>query len=224
MSRVVAVMQPYFAPYTGYYRLLAAADVFVLFDCVQFPRRGWVHRNRLPDAKGESAWLTLPLAAAPYDAAITHLHFAPDAPEAMAKRMRAFSPLADITEVAARLLHCAQFEGKLVDYLERQIEAACELFGFAPKLIRSSTLAVPDDIRGQARVLEICRRLDASDYVNAPGGSEYYDPAEFAARRIGLHFLPPHQGSSWSVLQRLCGEAPSDLAAEMRAQSLQFAR
>ena len=40
----VAVMQPYFMPYAGYFRLFAAADVFVLFDCVQFPRRGWVHR------------------------------------------------------------------------------------------------------------------------------------------------------------------------------------
>jgi hypothetical protein len=36
----VAVMQPYFMPYAGYFRLFAAADVFVLFDCVQFPRRG----------------------------------------------------------------------------------------------------------------------------------------------------------------------------------------
>jgi hypothetical protein len=138
--------------------------------------------------------------------------------------MRAFSPLMNITAAAARLLHCAQFEGKLVDYLERQIEAACELFGFAPKVIRSSTLAVPQNMRGQARVLEICRRLGATDYVNAPGGSDYYDPAEFAARHIGLHFLPPHQGSSWSVLQRLCGEAPGDLAAEISSQSLQFAR
>jgi hypothetical protein len=44
----VAVMQPYFMPYAGYFRLFCAADVFVMFDCVQFRRRGWVHRNRFP--------------------------------------------------------------------------------------------------------------------------------------------------------------------------------
>jgi hypothetical protein len=42
----VAVMQPYFLPYPGYFRLFAAADQVALFDCVQFPRRGWVHRSR----------------------------------------------------------------------------------------------------------------------------------------------------------------------------------
>ena len=54
-------MQPYFVPYAGYFRLFAAADVFVAYDCVQFPRRGWVHRNRLPTATGMSDWLTLPV-------------------------------------------------------------------------------------------------------------------------------------------------------------------
>jgi hypothetical protein len=47
MSRI-AVMQPYFFPYAGYFRLLQAADHFVLLDCVQFPRRGRVHRTQVP--------------------------------------------------------------------------------------------------------------------------------------------------------------------------------
>ena len=60
----IAVMQPYFVPHAGYFRLFAASDLFVVFDCVQFPRRGWVHRNRLPDAQGRARWLTLPLSKA----------------------------------------------------------------------------------------------------------------------------------------------------------------
>src|SRR5437016_2188558 len=61
----VAIMQPYFLPYAGYFRLFAASDLFVIYDCVQFPRRGWVHRNRLTDARGLERWLTLPLEKAP---------------------------------------------------------------------------------------------------------------------------------------------------------------
>lgn len=57
----IAVMQPYWAPYAGYFRLFVAADLFVVFDCVQFPRRGWVHRYK--DEKGD--WVTLPLQKAP---------------------------------------------------------------------------------------------------------------------------------------------------------------
>jgi WbqC-like protein family len=48
----VAIMQPYFLPYAGYSRLFAATDLFVVYDCVQFPRRGWVHRNRLVNTAG----------------------------------------------------------------------------------------------------------------------------------------------------------------------------
>ena len=46
-------MQPYFVPYAGYFRLFAASDLFVIYDCVQFPRRGWVHRNKMFAADGQ---------------------------------------------------------------------------------------------------------------------------------------------------------------------------
>ena len=50
-SRTVAIMQPYFIPYAGYFRLFTGADLFVVCDDVQFPRRGWLHRNKLIDHK-----------------------------------------------------------------------------------------------------------------------------------------------------------------------------
>ena len=42
-------MQPYLFPYAGYFRLLSQVDEFVIYDCVQFPRRGRVHRTEVPD-------------------------------------------------------------------------------------------------------------------------------------------------------------------------------
>src|SRR5260370_23913658 len=70
-------MQPYFTPYGGYFRLFAASDLFVIYDCVQFPQRGWVHRNRLVDRAGKERWLTLPLAKAPQSVLIADLRFPP---------------------------------------------------------------------------------------------------------------------------------------------------
>src|SRR5436190_8297403 len=89
----VAIMQPYFFPYAGYFRLFAASDLFVIYDCVQFPRRGWVHRNKLLDAAGNAEWLTLPLVPAPRDVLIRDLQFPPDAAAEFARRLRRF-PLA----------------------------------------------------------------------------------------------------------------------------------
>ena len=61
IKQTIAVMQPYFIPSTGYFRLLSRADTFVIYDCVQYQRRGWLHRNKLLNHKNKPQWLTLPL-------------------------------------------------------------------------------------------------------------------------------------------------------------------
>jgi hypothetical protein len=43
----LAIMQPYFMPYIGYFQLLNAVDKFVLYDNIQFTKKGWFHRNRI---------------------------------------------------------------------------------------------------------------------------------------------------------------------------------
>ena len=67
----IAIMQPYFLPYAGYFRLLQQTDLFVVYDCVQFIRRGWIHRNRLANMNKELSWLTLQLAKAPQEVRIS---------------------------------------------------------------------------------------------------------------------------------------------------------
>src|SRR6476619_4367948 len=104
----MAIMQPYFIPYAGYFRLFATSDVFVIYDCVQFPRRGWVHRNRLLDASDKEAWLTLHLEKAPLNVLISELRFAPDAGERLDHDLRRFPDAGalpdEAVEVAAALM------------------------------------------------------------------------------------------------------------------------
>src|ERR1035437_8840548 len=80
-------MQPYFFPYAGYFRLFAVADVFVIFDCVQFPRRGRVHRTEVRGPLGTPEWLTLPLAYHSRDVLIRDLEFAPNARDRFDQRL-----------------------------------------------------------------------------------------------------------------------------------------
>ena len=70
----IAVMQPYFFPYLGYLRLLRDVDYCCLND-VQFPRRGWVHRNRVTNNNGELDWLTLPIQKCERNTLIKDLEF-----------------------------------------------------------------------------------------------------------------------------------------------------
>lgn len=212
----VAIMQPYFLPYAGYFRLFVASDVFVIYDCVQFPRHGWVHRNRLVDARGVDRWLTLPLEKAPRSTLIRELRFLPNATEILAHRLRPFDLMAENDDVQQTLSAVRDVRGSPLDYIERLLRHVVAYLGFRPTLIRSSTLAVPAAIRGQQRILEIARRLGAGRYLNAPGGRHLYDGAAFADAGIDLRFLDPYPGPSSSILTRMTRESRDDLARDVR--------
>src|SRR5262245_11838347 len=140
----VAIMQPYFFPYAGYFRLFAASDLFVIYDCVQFPRRGWVHRNKLIDAAGEARWLTLPLEKAPQDVLIRDLRFPPDAAEQLAERLRPF-PLAAGARPGTEHIVAAlrDVRGTPLEYIERLLETTVDYCRLPWRTVRSSSLGVP---------------------------------------------------------------------------------
>ena len=55
----VAITQPYFFPYLGYFKLIESVDKFVFFDDVQYIRRGWVNRNKI--RVKNPLWITVPV-------------------------------------------------------------------------------------------------------------------------------------------------------------------
>ena len=66
----VALMQPYFFPYIGYFQLIRAVDEFVIFDKAQYIRRGWINRNRILNAQKESVYINIPVHKAPIETQI----------------------------------------------------------------------------------------------------------------------------------------------------------
>ena len=111
--RTVAVMQPYFFPYAGYFRLLAQAEVFVLFDCVQHRARGRVHRTEVPAPAGGLEWLTLPLASAARDTRIQDLRFADQADALWAERLARHAGWAQARGEAAEAVRTMLDAGRL---------------------------------------------------------------------------------------------------------------
>jgi hypothetical protein len=213
----VAIMQPYFLPYAGYFRLISESDLFVVYDCVQFPRRGWLHRNKLIDRGGEARWLTLPLKGCPQDTLIRDLEFPPDAAAEMADRLRPFSLEVADPGVAGLIDQVRGMEGRPLDYIAGLLRSTSRLVGLDWNIVHSTSLDVPASFRGQDRILEICRRVGASRYVNAPGGRGLYDPQDFARAGVELRFLEPYAGPGGSVLQRLIDAGPDQVRAEVLA-------
>jgi hypothetical protein len=220
LTTTIAIMQPYFVPYAGYFRLLAASDLFVIYDCVQFPRRGWVHRNQLPDAHGRASWLTLPLAKAPQDVLIRDLAFPSGAETVLAERLRPFPLPVERNEAFASLMaSLSVIDRPPVDYLIQTLERTAQALRLPWRVLRSSSLAIPPELHGQERILEIARRLGAKRYLNAPGGQALYDRKSFEASGIELRFLSAYDGPNWSVLWRLACEDAATLSEDIHASA-----
>ena len=213
----ISVMQPYFAPYAGYFRLMYDVDAFVVLDQVQFPRTGWVHRNRLRRLDGSLAWLTLPLARAPLDTAILDLSYAPDADGWAASASRRFAALHEPAPQVRDCLPLVDTAGSPCEGLLRLLARLARTLGIAPRVVRQSELPLPPGLKGAERIYEICRQLGADRYLNSPGGRELYDHDAFRRRGVSLEFLPDYRGPMDSILQRL-HEAPAhEIADEIRA-------
>jgi hypothetical protein len=56
----IAIMQPYFFPYIGYFQLINAVDEFVVYDNIEYTKKGWINRNRIL-VNSQDAYITLPL-------------------------------------------------------------------------------------------------------------------------------------------------------------------
>lgn len=217
MALKVAITQPFFFPYAGYHRLFAAADVFIALDCVQFPRRGWVHRNRLTHRNGQTEWLTLPLLKAPRDTTrVCDLRFAPDANERLSAQSDAFPAIARACNAFPELKELLlDINSSPTNYLLRTLLWTTRVLGIERPIICSSTLQIPDSFRSQERLIEICRRVGATHYVNAPSGRDLYCPSDFALANLKLEFLPSYTGSYSSILERLGEESPETIRAEL---------
>lgn len=205
----VAVMQPYFYPYLLYFQLVTSVDMFVIFDCVQFPRRGRVHRAPLPGDK----WLTLPLAQQARETRISDLVFSTGADAAWRARISELPWLSE--EVRAGF--AAPLPDNVCAYVTDHLARSCQRLGITTPMQRSTALSLDPDLRGQDRVIAAVKTLGGSHYVNLPGGREIYDPETFSASGLSMSFLPPYSGPHLSTLHAFSTIPETDLRAELRA-------
>jgi hypothetical protein len=212
-------MQPYFFPYAGYFRLLDIVDHFVVFDCVQFPRRGRVHRTQVPGPTGDVEWLTLPLAAMPRDVLIRDLAFAADARARLDDRLSRCAWLATAEGAIAERLR-AHLHGPLhsvIDYLVAGLQLVADILGLAPTITRSSDLTLDPLLKAQDRVVAAVKAVGGTRYVNTPGGHQLYDAAAFAGAGLTLSFLVPYGGRYRYLLPALASQSPAAILDDIRA-------
>lgn len=204
----IAIMQPYFIPYPGYFRLFAKADVFVVLDDVQFTRRGRLHRNQLLNQNGKGEWLTLPLAKAPQDVKINQLEWHEGAQEMWDERLARF-PLMEVEHPL--LSKIRTLSDTPCGYNVALLQMITKQLGFDCTWQFSSALDVDPSLDAQARIIALIKQLGGTHYVNLPGGEELYTPRDFAKHGIALEFLPEYTEGYLSCAHYLVQDDPATL-------------
>ncbi len=194
-KRHIAIMQPYFFPYIGYWQLIHAADVFVIYDDGKFIKGGWIGRNRILGQDGKPKLINLDIASKSPNRRINelqrqisayhiknmlcNLHFVYHKAPHYAEAMRVIEPI------------LLDEEPDLVRYLTKQLKSVAAYLGIDTEFRLSSEVSKEGLEYVEDKVFRICRHFGINDYINPSGaGMELYDKAHWKeAGNVNLQFL-----------------------------------
>ena len=192
--RSAAIMQPYFLPYLGYYQLAAATDVFVIYDTVQYTKKGWINRNRILK-NGEAAIFSLPIRKASdyLDISEREVSEVYDPAKFCAQIAGVYAKAPQFSKVRTIIEEIAHFDDRnLFAFLAHSIRLTCDYLGISTPIHVASEVEVgKSELRNADRVINICQRVKADRYINPPGGRDLYEKKDFFANGIDLKFLEP---------------------------------
>ena len=185
---IVAIHQPHYLPWLGYLDKLDRADAFVVLDTVQFVRREHQNRNRIRTADGWT-WLTVPVKSA-YKAPLLEVTIDNEQTWSR-KHLQALKlnysraphfmeHLPFLTDTYAKLWP------KLVEFCLHTLTYLKEAFGIVTPVHLASSFETHQE--PTARLIDLCKALEAETYLAGVGGRNYMDMKMFEEAKIAVEF------------------------------------
>lgn len=188
----LAIMQPYFLPYIGYWQLIDAVDTFVLLDDVNFIKKGYINRNSIL-LNGKAHLFTIPIEKISQNKLIkdTKLKFNNKDKENFLKTINMAYKKAPYFINFYPILEDIVFndDNDLTSYIKYSIDKINAYLNIKTEILISSEINKNNILKGQDRIIEINKQLNASRYINAIGGQDLYDKSIFKQNGIELKFI-----------------------------------
>lgn len=188
----LGIMQPYFLPYIGYWQLLNAVDQYVIYDDVNFIKGGWINRNNIL-INNEAKLFNIQMQGASSNKLINEIEVSSN--QVWKKKFlktieNSYSKAPFYNEVYPVLEGIINHdETNLAKYIINSISKVCDYLNIDTKLIISSDINKDNELKGQDKVIEVCKILGADEYYNAIGGQSLYSYSDFKKSGIKLSFL-----------------------------------
>lgn len=188
----VAIMQPYFFPYIGYFQLIQAVDVFVIYDDVNFINKGWINRNNIL-VNGKGFLFSIPLQEASQNKVINQINIEGNSnwKKSLLKTItlsyKKAPFFAEVFPIIEKIIE--QKETNTAKFITYSLREICNFLRIETSIVISSVIEKNNNLKGQDKIIEICKKLKATNYINAVGGVALYDKDVFLKDDISLIFI-----------------------------------
>lgn len=187
----VGIMQPYFLPYIGYFQLIDAVDLFIVYDNIKYTKKGWINRNRLL-LNGTDAVFSLPLKKdSDYlDVVQRELSTDFDRAKLLNQFKGEYSRAPYFSETFPLLENIVGHkDDNLFRFIHNGLLQTCQHLGINTEIRVSSEIPIAHELKSQDKVLALCKAVGADIYINPIGGMELYAKEDFRENGVELNFI-----------------------------------
>lgn len=183
----VAVHQPNYLPWLGFFAKMAAVDTFIILDTAQFTKNSYQNRVNIKTPDG-AQWLSQPVILA--DRAFKPTNEVSFADDAWGKKH-----LKSLQANYGRSKYFKEYFAQLSGFLDKPgpllSELNLRLIDWAAKILNIKTIVrkaseFPSSLAGTERLVELIRAVNGGFYLSGKGGTNYQDPALFEQAGIKL--------------------------------------
>jgi hypothetical protein len=191
----IAIMQPYFFPYIGYFSLIQNTEHFIFFDTPQYIRKGWINRNRIIGGNGKDIYFTVPVEKVERNTAIRDvpISYKDDWREKMMGQLTIYKKRApyyqNVTELVRSVINPDY--GNISELAIASIKQTCEFMDMKLECDIYSEMSLPEfKIKAPDEwALYITKYTGYDTYVNPPGGKAFFEGGKYKKEGIELQFL-----------------------------------
>lgn len=204
----IAIMQPYFLPYLGYFQLIDAVDKFIFLDNVSFIKKGWINRNQLKN----KFKFTIPIEKQSQNKLIKDTKIKWDDKLILKfrkniNRLYYNSPNFRLINNILDDIMCHRYES-ISDLAIRSIECFSDYLNIKTEFKISSNENYFKGKNSTDTLINICKKEGADIYINPPGGEKLYSKKYFFREKIKLCFINTTESNS---IIDLCFELNTDV-------------
>ncbi len=189
----IAIMQPYFFPYIGYFQLMNAVDEFVIYDNVEFTKKGWINRNRVL-VNGKDSYITLPLKS---DSDFLHIRnrclsetWILERKKMLNRITESYRKAPNFETVFPIIEKIILFEEEnLFKFIFNSINQIKDFLEIKTSIMISSEIPIDHSLKKEKRIFEIAKKRGSTIYINPIGGMQLYLKDVFRDEGLELYFL-----------------------------------